>query len=75
MDKMGKKMDKCRAPGCAKWVMDDGDLGFCSDHRCKLDPVSALYVDKSPRQMDADDRVAEFFAWLLQNRTVEELLD
>ena len=75
MDKMGKKMDKCRAPGCAKWVMDESDLGFCSDHRCKLDPVSALYVDKSQQQMDADERVAEFFAWLLENRSVEELLD
>lgn len=75
MDKMGKKMEKCRAPGCAKWVMDESDLGFCSDHQCKLDPVSALYVDKTPQQMDVDERFAEFFAWLLQNRTVEELLN
>ena len=75
MDKMGKKMDKCKAPGCSKLAMDESDRGFCAEHRCRLDPVSALYVDKTPEQLKADEQTAEFFAWLLQNRTVEELLD
>ena len=70
---MGKKMDRCKSPGCGKWVVDENDSGFCADHRHKIDPVSALYVDKSPEQVEADARVVEFFAWLLQHRTPEEL--
>ena len=55
--------------------MDESDTGFCADHRWRLNPVSALYVDKTPEQLKADEQTVEFFAWLLQNRTVEELLD
>ncbi|MBK5226166.1 MAG: hypothetical protein JJD96_06305 [Thermoleophilia bacterium] len=54
--------------------MDESDTGFCADHRCRLDPVSALYVDKTPQQLKADEQTVEFFAWLLQKHTVEELL-
>ena len=75
MDKMGKKMDKCKAPGCSKWAMAESDSGFCPDHRCKMDPVSALYVDKTPEQLEADRHAVEFFSWLLENRTLEDLLN
>ncbi|MHB8159763.1 MAG: hypothetical protein ACYDGS_04610 [Thermoleophilia bacterium] len=71
---MGKKMEKCKAPGCNKWATDQRDTGFCADHRCRLDPVSALYVDKTPEQLKADEQTVEFFTWLLENRTVQELL-
>lgn len=71
---MGKKVNKCKAPGCAKWVVHEEDSGYCSEHQCKLDPISALYVDKTPAQMDADEKVCEFFLWLLNNCTPEELL-
>lgn len=73
MDKMGKKMDKCKAPGCGKWVLNENETGFCSEHQCRIDPVSALYVDKTPQQLEEDESIVEFFAWLLQHRTVEEL--
>jgi len=75
LDKMGKKLVKCKAPGCAKWVKNESTVGFCSDHGCKLDPVSALYIDRTPRQIAYDERVADFFTWLLHNRSIEELLD
>jgi len=39
-----------------------------------LDPVSCLYIDKTPEQVAADNRLVEFFHWLLDKRTVEELL-
>jgi len=70
---MGKKMDKCKAPGCGKWVLHENDSGFCLDHQHRVDPVSALYVDKSPQQIEEDERIVAFFAWLLHNRTFEEL--
>jgi len=72
---MGKKMDRCKAPGCGKWVLHENASGFCSEHQCTVDPISALYVDKTPEQIEADQSVVEFFAWLLQNRTVEELFN
>ncbi|MCL4473350.1 MAG: hypothetical protein M1455_05325 [Actinobacteria bacterium] len=75
MDKMGKKMEKCKAPGCSKWVLGENDSGFCSEHQYRIDPISALYVDKTPEQVADDDRAVEFFAWLLQHRNVEELFN
>ena len=58
-NKMGKKMDKCKAPGCSKWVMDESDSGILfGSSGCKLDPVSALYVDKTPEQLEADERLS-----------------
>lgn len=71
---MGKKIHKCKAPGCGKWVVQEAESDFCIDHQCALDPLSALYVDKSPEELEADTRAVNFFSYLLQNRTVEELL-
>ncbi len=71
---MNKKMNKCKAPGCSKWVVRDNEAGYCLDHQGRLDPLSSLYVDKTPEQQEADSKVIEFFSYLLQNRTVEELL-
>ncbi len=71
---MGKKMNKCKAPGCSKWVVRDSEVGYCLDHQAKLDPLSSLYVVKSPNQVEADARVVEFFSYLLQHRTLDELL-
>ncbi|MFA6000732.1 MAG: hypothetical protein WC828_01270 [Thermoleophilia bacterium] len=71
---MGNENNKCKAQGCSKWVVHGHDSGFCSDHECKPDPLSALYVDKSPEQASFDDKVVEFFSYLLKNRNLEELL-
>ena len=70
---MGKKINKCKAPGCSKWVLHEQSDEFCSDH-CKPDPVSALYVDKTPEQIAEDEKICEFFSYLLHNRSTEELL-
>ncbi len=71
---MGKKMYKCKAPGCSKWVVHEGEVGYCLDHQRKLDPISSLYVEKSPRQQDYDNKVVEFFSYLLKNRNLDEML-
>lgn len=71
---MGKKIHKCKAPGCGKWVVQEADSGFCNDHQSKLDPLSALYIDKTPEELESDSRKVNFFAYLLHNRTLEELL-
>ena len=72
---MGKKINKkCKAPGCNQWVACGGGSDFCPDHQGKLDPISALYVDKSPAELEADERIIEFFSYLLHNKTVEELM-
>lgn len=71
---MGKKVEKCKAPGCSKWVVHEEDSGYCSEHQCKLDPISALYIDKTPEQMDYDDKVCQYFSWLLNNLSPEELM-
>ncbi len=39
----------------------------------KIDPISALYVDKTPEDLKADERIVEFFVYLLDERTLEEL--
>ena len=72
---MGNEIDKCKAPGCGKWIVHGNDSGYCADHECKLDPLSALYVDKSPEQLESDCKTVAFFAYLLHSRTLEELLD
>ncbi len=74
MVSMGKKMNKCKAPGCSKWVVHEGGREYCHDHQRKLDPISSLYVDKSPRQQDYDQKVVEFFSYLLKNRNLDEML-
>lgn len=69
-------MNKCKAPGCGKWVLHD-DKGYCTEHEevCQLDPISALYVDKTPEEMELDEKVCGFFSYLLHNRSLEELLN
>jgi hypothetical protein len=71
---MGKKIHKCRAQGCAKWVVQEAESVFCTDHQGKRDPLSALYVDKTVEEMETDRKTVNFFSYLLQNRTIEELL-
>ena len=72
---MGKnEMKKCNTPGCGKWVVDGNHSGYCPEHQGKLDPISALYVDKTPEQLEADERTIEFFSYLLRNKTFEELM-
>lgn len=71
---MGKKIHKCKSPGCGKWVVQDTESDYCIDHNCSLDPLSALYVDKTPEEAEYDRSIVNFFAYLLQNRTVEDLL-
>ena len=72
---MGKNTNKkCKAPGCNKWVPCGGNSDYCADHQGKLDPITALYVDKTPEQLEADERVIEFFSYLLRNKTLEELM-
>lgn len=71
---MSQKMNKCKAPGCSKWVVRDSEIGYCLDHQARIDPLSSLYVVKSRHQIEADTRVVQFFSYLLQNRTLEELL-
>lgn len=44
------------------------------DQKTKPDPVSALYIDKSPEQLEADERLIKFFIWLLNHRAPDELL-
>lgn len=66
-------MNKCKAPGCSKWVLHE-EAGYCTEHACKLDPISALYVDKTPEEMDFDEKICRFFSYLLHNRSLEELL-
>ncbi|MBE0429984.1 MAG: hypothetical protein IBX61_08980 [Thermoleophilia bacterium] len=70
---MGKKINKCKAPGCGKWVLHQNSEEFCPDHY-RPDPISALYVDKTPEQAAEDERICEFFSYLLHNRSTEELL-
>lgn len=70
---MGKKMNKCKAPGCSKWILHDQDVEFCAEHH-KPDLISALYVDKTPEQVAADEHVCDFFSYLLQHCTLEEML-
>ncbi len=67
-------MKKCKISGCGKWVTDGPDSEYCPEHQKKIDPVSALYIDKSPEEQQADERVIEFFSYLLWNRSLEELL-
>ncbi len=38
-----------------------------------IDPLMSLYVDKSPEQKEADERLINFFRYLLNNRSVQEL--
>jgi hypothetical protein len=71
---MGKKMNKCKAPGCSKWVVRDNEAGYCLDHQKKLDPLSSLYVDKSPEQEETDRKIVDYFVYLLHNRSLEEML-
>jgi hypothetical protein len=71
---MGEKQEKCKAPGCRKAAAGSTDSDYCSDHQCKLDPISALYVDKSQEQIQADENLCRFFSYLLHNRKFEELL-
>jgi hypothetical protein len=71
---MGDKQEKCKAPGCRKVTSGNIDSEYCSDHQCKLDPISALYVDKTPEQMQADENICRFFSYLLHNRTPQDLL-
>jgi len=71
---MGKKMNKCKAPGCGKWVVHEGEAGYCLDHQGKLDPISSLYVEKSPQQQDHDRKILEYFSYLLKNRSLDEML-
>jgi hypothetical protein len=71
---MSKKIHKCKAPGCGKWVVQETESNFCNDHLRKVDPLSALYVDKSAEEIESDQRTVNFFSYLLQNHTLEELL-
>lgn len=71
---MGNKMNKCRAPGCSKWVVRDNEVGYCLDHMGKRDPLSSLYADKTSEQLEEDNKIISFFSYLLQNRTPDELL-
>ncbi|MCL4309856.1 MAG: hypothetical protein ACYCXE_06895 [Thermoleophilia bacterium] len=49
-------------------------MDYCEEHRHKLDPISALYIDKTPEELEADEHVIEFFSYLLTNKSPEELL-
>ncbi len=71
---MEKKLNKCKAAGCSKWVSQGLDSEFCDEHRSQLDPISALYVDKTPEQLEADERIIQFFCYLLQNKSLQELM-
>lgn len=71
---MGNRMKKCKSPGCGKWVVHNNDLGYCPDHQKKADPLSMLYVARTPEQVRADERAIEFFSYLLNHRSLEELL-
>ncbi len=40
----------------------------------KTDPISALYVDKTPEELEADERIVEFFVYILERKSLQELL-
>jgi hypothetical protein len=72
---MGNEMNKkCKAQGCNQWVSHGNEADFCSAHQGKIDPISALYIDKTPEQQEADERIVEFFSYLLRKKTLEELM-
>lgn len=71
---MGNKLKKCKTPGCSKWVPHNKEPGFCQEHLKKVDPVSLLYVDKTPEEREADEKIVGFFSYLLNSRSPEELL-
>lgn len=70
---MDKKIKKCKVSGCGNWTVRHG-VDYCEEHRHKLDPISALYIDKTPEELEADEHVIEFFSYLLTNKSPEELL-
>lgn len=72
---MGRNLKKCKAPGCSKWVVHGAGSEYCPEHQQKIDPISALYVDKTPEEQKADERLIEFFSYLLHNKSPEELLN
>ena len=71
---MSNEINNCKVPGCSKRVLHGHDSGFCTDHESKIDPLSALYVDKTPEQASYDEKIVEFFSFLLKNKSLEELL-
>ena len=71
---MNKNVKKCKAEGCSQWVAEGHDSDFCARHQSRIDPISALYVDKSPEELEADERAIQYFAYLLHHRTTKELL-
>ena len=70
---MGNKLKKCKAPGCSKWVAHANMPGYCQEHLKKIDPLSLLYLEKTTDEREADERIVEFFSYLLNNRSLEEL--
>jgi hypothetical protein len=43
-------------------------------HKTKVDPLQALYIEKTPEQKDADEKLVLFFRYLLKTYTLEDLL-